>query len=109
MLLTVFVVAGRVLSCGGQRRTVVCALVGLRNVIVKAVIFCCHSYYLMFMVPTMGLLLIPLFRLVSECINISSVIRMITFLYSAMIYSLGQSYLNYCAGFGRILSFCGRS
>ena len=72
--------------CGSQRRTVVCALVGLRNVIVKAEIFCCHSYYLMFIVPTMGLILIPLFCFVSECNHISSVIHMITFLQSAMIY-----------------------
>ena len=86
-----------------------CALVGLRNVIVKAEIFCCHSYYFVFVVPTLGLLLIPLFHFVSECVNISSVILTITFLYSAMIYSLGQRYLYYRAGFGRILSFCGRS
>jgi len=57
----------------------------------------------------MGLLLILLFRFVSECINISPVIHMITFLYSAMIYSLDQNYLYYRAGCGRILSFCGRS
>jgi len=93
------------LLCGGQRRTVMCALVGLRNVIVRAVIFC-HSYYLMLMVPAMDLLLIPLFRFVSEGINISSVIHMIELLYSAMIYSLD---LYYRAGFGRILSFCGRA
>jgi hypothetical protein len=85
------------LLCEGQRLTVMCALVGLRNVIVKAVIFCCHSYYLMFVLPTMGVLLIPLFRFVSEGINISSVIHMIKVLYSAMIYSLG---LYYRAGFG---------
>lgn len=66
------------LLCGSQRRTVVCALAGLR-IVVNAEIFCFNSYYLMFMVPTLGLLLIPLFRFVSECIHISSVIHMITF------------------------------